>query len=235
MRRALTVFIAVIVTVILALGIGAIPFPAVYPAAQARADNTVSETHQIAVLSNGFHAAIAVPSEVVLQLPNGPVAIEEVLGINIADFPVDHELVRHWLIGWGSHTAYTSLRELRYLTPAIAARALSFDRTVMHVQPLGEIDESRPGVFVFDVSAAQLATLVRAMADDFASSDPIAGVTQGFGDRFYAGHGRFSPLNSCNSWVGRQLRKAGIGTGLWTPLAQTLEFSLARAQVAQTR
>lgn len=236
MHRALIVVFGLVVSVSAVLGLGAVPLPASYPQTRSGADaSSPTGRHQIFVLSNGFHAAIAVPAGVFLMMPDGAAPVEDVLGIDPADFPVKPTDVRYWLVGWGSETAYTSLREVRDLTMGIAARALAFDATVMHVQPLGSVTADRPGAFGFTLSEAQLSALVTSMSHSFASAEPMPDVTQGFGDRFYPGRGRFSVVNSCNSWVGRKLRRAGIGIGLWTPLAQTLEFSLQRAEAAQAR
>ena len=198
--------------------LGAVPAP-VLSMGRATAD-TDGETVRIYVLSNGFHSDIAIPND-----DDGSLAR---LGVSPSDFPVAADAVRYWAIGWGSETAYTSLMAVSDLTPSIIARALAFDRTVMHIQPLGDI-APQDGVYAYDLPAADYAALLAAIRRSFgATVRPIPDVTQGFGDRFYRGQGRFSPLMGCNVWTGRRLREAGIGVGLWTVLAQTLEFGLAR-------
>ena len=220
--------------ILAALAVGAMPLPASYPRP---AEAGGPKPYRVHVLSNGFHAAIALPAGARLPREGGSEArtVMDALGLDPAHHRVDPDAVRHWLIGWGSRTAYTSLRQVRDLTVHVAARALAFDDTVMHVQPLGALDRPRPGLYAIGVSGAQLAALVASIERSFAAREPIPDVTQGFGDRFFAGRGRFSPVATCNAWVARRLRDAGIGVGVWTPLAQTLEFSLARIAHDQAR
>ena len=39
---------------------------------------------------------------------------------------------------------------------------------------------------------------------------------------FYEAVGPYSAFYTCNSWTGRALREAGVKTGLWTPLSQSI-------------
>ncbi|MBO6639558.1 MAG: DUF2459 domain-containing protein [Roseitalea sp.] len=232
MRRLLAVLAIVITLPAAALMAGAVPLPASAPTeAMAAAD----QRHRIYVLSNGFHAGIALPADTMLANMGGERGVMAAIGLDEAHHPVDPDAVRYWLFGWGSRTAYTSLREVRDLTVGIAARALAFDEAVMHVQPLGDLGTPRPGLYAIDVSDDQLSALTGSIAGWFADREPYTGVTQGVGDRFFAGRGRFTPWHSCNAWAGRRLREAGIGVGHWTPLAQTLEFGLARVAADQAR
>ncbi|WP_306118379.1 MULTISPECIES: DUF2459 domain-containing protein [unclassified Roseitalea] len=226
-RFALALVALLPLALVAALVLGTVPLPARAPGAGSAADGAA---HRIFVISNGFHSAIALPADATVTLDGGRRgSVEAALGLDMTDFPVDPAQVRYWQFGWGSKVAYTSLRRVRDLTFDIAARALAFDVAVMHVQPLGPLSAGE-GVYPVDVSAAQLAALAAGLERSFAAHEPLAGITQGFGDRFYPGAGRFSPVMSCNTWTGRQLRRAGIGVGLWTPFAAQLELSLARVQ-----
>lgn len=212
---------ALLLAVATAIMLGAIPAP-VGP----RADTDEQDAVRIHVFSNGFHSDLVLPDR------DGETLAR--LGLAAGDFPVDPGLVRHWAIGWGSRTAYTSLRRVSDLTPGIVARALAFDTTVMHVQPVGEIAGGQ-GVYALDLFVADFDRLVADIRHSFASDmRPIAGITHGFGDRFYRARGRFSPIMGCNVWTGRRLRGAGVGVGLWTPFAQSLEFGLDRVAVGHS-
>jgi uncharacterized protein (TIGR02117 family) len=172
------------------------------------------------VLSNGFHSDIALPAS------NGESLAA--LGVAASDFHVNTASVRYWAFGWGSKTAYTSLLAVSDLTAGIVAEALAFDETVMHIQPLGQISPAE-GVYAFELTPEAYRRLVDAIGGSFGEAKGvIAGITQGYGDRFYVGSGRFSPWRSCNTWTGQMLREAGIGVGLWTPFAPSLEFGLER-------
>lgn len=172
---------------------------------------------RIYVLSNGFHSDIAVP-----------VSHAEALGIRLEDYPVETDAIRYLAVGWGSVTAYTSLRAVSDLTPSIVFKAAAFDETVVHVLPLGALT-ARERVYAFDLTEIQLDRLVERLRADFAAFEPIADLTQGFGDLFYPGNGRFSPWRTCNSWTGAHLRAIGLPVGFWTPSAWSLEYGLKRS------
>lgn len=50
--------------------------------------------------------------------------------------------------------------------------------------------------------------------------------TYGVNDRFYHSRGSYHLFNTCNQWTGRGLKRAGVRTGLWTPLQQQVRFWL---------
>jgi uncharacterized protein (TIGR02117 family) len=215
-RRVITGIVAAIALIALAIGIGGVPLPA------AGWDiNGGGKTVRIYVLSNGFHSDIAVPRDFV----------ETYLPVDPADYPVATEAIEYYAIGWGSKTAYTSLRAVSDLTPGIIAKAFAFNETVVHVLPIGALAPSER-VFAYDIRVSDLVVLMLDMSRFFGSPQPLEDMTQGFGDRFYPGLGRFAPWSSCNSWTGRRLRSIGIGVGLWTVTAQTLEFGLRRTSIA---
>lgn len=181
---------------------------------------------EIYVLSNGFHSDIALPLEGGETL--------RALGLSGQDYPVDMDRAEYLAFGWGSRTAYASLLEVSDLSVPMVLRALAFDRTVMHVQPLGALAEEE-GIFRVRLSRGQYRRLRDFIAGSFrreegGSAVALPGLSHGFGDRFYPGRGRFSPFSTCNSWTGRALREAGVGLGLWTPLAGALEIGLRRRQ-----
>ena len=45
-------------------------------------------------------------------------------------------------------------------------------------------------------------------------------------DNFYIASGKYSLFYTCNNWVNQGLAKAGVRTGLWTPLDQGLFYQL---------
>jgi uncharacterized protein (TIGR02117 family) len=206
---------ALLLAIAAAVALGAIPVPV---GSRIVADG--QDLVRIYVFSNGFHSDIVLPDRDGETLSR--------LGLTAADFPVDARSVRYWAVGWGSRTAYTSLRRVVDLTPGIVARALAFDTSVMHVQPFGEITGGE-GAYAFDMAPADYDRLIAGIRRSFTDdTQPIVGITQGFGDRFYHARGRFSAVRGCNVWTGRRLREAGVGVGLWTVFAQSLEFGLAR-------
>ncbi|MBV8687973.1 MAG: TIGR02117 family protein [Alphaproteobacteria bacterium] len=54
----------------------------------------------------------------------------------------------------------------------------------------------------------------------------IPGRGYGGSDAFYEAVGPYSALLTCNEWTGRGLRRAGVRTGVWTPLSQSIMWRL---------
>ena len=211
--KALAVLIALPVAIALALVLGALPVPG--GAAVAASPDTV----RIAVISNGFHSDIALPADG---------ATLEALGLDASHYPVERGVVSWWAVGWGSREAYTSLVDVADLSAGLIARAVAFDDTVMHVLPAGPLGRGE-GVWYVDLPRERYDDLVADMASWFAAREPVPGITQNFGDRFYEGRGRFTAWYGCNAWVGARLRAAGVPVGRWTPAAQSLAYALDRA------
>jgi uncharacterized protein (TIGR02117 family) len=65
----------------------------------------------------------------------------------------------------------------------------------------------------------------------FAETDGVPVRLAGTGytpnDTFFDAVGSFNAIVGCNTWTARALRQAGLRTGWWTPLPQTLAWSLA--------
>ena len=55
---------------------------------------------------------------------------------------------------------------------------------------------------------------------------PVLGRGYGPADMFYEANGGYSFVMTCNEWTGRALRHAGVMTGLWTPLEQSIMWRL---------
>jgi uncharacterized protein (TIGR02117 family) len=53
-------------------------------------------------------------------------------------------------------------------------------------------------------------------------SVPLLGHGYGPADVFYEGRGLYNAYRTCNEWTGEALRAAGVRTGLWTPLSQSI-------------
>jgi hypothetical protein len=43
---------------------------------------------------------------------------------------------------------------------------------------------------------------------------------------FYEAVGPYNAFMTCNEWTGRALRHAGVRTGLWTPLSQSIMWRM---------
>jgi uncharacterized protein (TIGR02117 family) len=107
-------------------------------------------------------------------------------------------------------------------------RALTLDASVLHADVAGTIALPAPGALALDLSDGARDRLDEAILASFAATDgrPIEGATYNGRDRFFEARGRFNLLLGCNTWTASTLRVAGLRTGWWTPLPQTLLASL---------
>jgi uncharacterized protein (TIGR02117 family) len=65
-------------------------------------------------------------------------------------------------------------------------------------------------------------------------SKPLLGRGYGPADVFYEARGRYDAYRTCNEWTGEALRAAGIRTGLWTPLSESIMLRLGGASEVET-
>lgn len=170
------------------------------------------------VEDNGIHTSIIVP-----------VAAE---GVDWRDLvrPEDLRDPRfaghsHLSIGWGDRAFYIGTPTWGELSPKTVLRAaVGSEDTVMHVGHLAEpVEEaSVRSVLLRPEEYRRLAGFIRG---SFAvGPDGRAGSEHGYGrsDAFYAAHGRYSAIRTCNSWTGEALRHAGVRMGAWTPFSATV-------------
>lgn len=143
----------------------------------------------IFVQSNGVHTG--------LVLPAGP---------------------RRWhAFGWGDRDFYLNTPRWQDLRPGTALSALiGSGDTLVHVDALGDFvpDENWRALRLRPDEYARLRAYVSAT---LRPGPAIPGYTPQ--DRFYPARGRYSAVTTCNVWVSRGLRAAGVRAGLWTPFA----------------
>ena len=143
--------------------------------------------------------------------------------------PVHDARVRYLIIGWGSKAFYTATGTYRDLNLGSIWPALTGDQATLHLDVTGEV-EGIDGITWIDLSQTQLAALTTAITATFthdSAGNPIPLPAQPFGptDAFFAAEGEFNALNTCNVWIGRMLRAAGLDFGAWTPTPQSVAFS----------
>jgi uncharacterized protein (TIGR02117 family) len=215
LRIGALAFAALVLAAGLAILAGALPYRAGTPAAE-------GAPVAIYVVTNGFHTDIVVPTLSEAKdwrplLQASPITRQSL------DAP--------WLaFGWGSQAAYTELGTLADLSVGLALKAVAFDRSVVHVQPVVAIlaGEEARRFTVTQAGYQRLVAHIERSLQPGADGAPVVlpDVTHGTGDAFLRGRDRFWLLRSCNVWVGEALRKAGLPVGLWTPLARSLMWSL---------
>ena len=109
-------------------------------------------------------------------------------------------------------------------------KALTVDRSVLHVSVVGAIDESHPSVRPLDITYEGRSRMVATIRASFVRKNgepvPIPGAAYGFDDAFFEAEGSFNAFVGCNTWTASMLRSAGVRTGWWTPLPQLLDLSI---------
>ena len=189
----------------------------------------------------GASADLPEGDEVELALLYGPIHVDFILpaddrtraamGFAVsAGVPVGHPDAAHFIVGWGAREFYTTAGTFADITAGATLRAVTGDASVLRVDVIGDFP---PG---FDpprlrLSQAQYAALLEAIAAT-ATGPAIPGAGHTGTDGFVEARGRFHILNTCNTWVSRMLRAAGVPAGLWTPTPFAVRLGLWRAGLA---
>lgn len=205
---------------VLALVAGAvIPRPFLAPLG---ASSGAADLRRILVLSGPIHTDIAIPLD---ETTRAAFPFLDAAGV-----PVSHPAARWLIVGWGGRTFYLETPTWAELKPLPVLRALTVDRSVLHVDVAGETLAAQPGVAAFDIDERSFSKLIAFVAGSFAAEPgavaAIPGAAYGPYDRFFEAKGLFNALIGCNTWTAAALREAGLRSGVWTPLPQSLRLSL---------
>lgn len=219
MIRALKWVFCGLLAAVLAVVLGTVlPRPLMpTPVAAAGAGGT-----RILVLSGPIHTDIAVP---LTGQTRARLGFVEAAGV-----PLMHPQAQWLIVGWGGRSFYLETPIWSELKPLPVFKALTLDRSVMHVDVAGRIVEPQASVAGFELDEAGYERLLGFISGSFARQAgavvPIEGFSYNGGDRFFEAEGRFNALFGCNTWTARALREAGLRTGLWNPLPPSLTMSL---------
>jgi uncharacterized protein (TIGR02117 family) len=134
-------------------------------------------------------------------------------------------------LGYGNRTFYLETPTWGDLTMKNAfLAAFGRGRSLMHAdhdnhpQPT---DYQRPITLTHD-EYRRLVGFIRGsfQYDGEGRTMPLLGRGYGGSDMFYEAVGPYNVFYTCNSWTGRALREAGVKTGVWTPLSQSVMWRL---------
>jgi uncharacterized protein (TIGR02117 family) len=179
---------------------------------------------RIFVRTNGVHTWILVP-KVTPEMDWRPLV------------PGEHLRDARWgagnyvALGYGNRTFYLETPTWGDLTMSNAfLAAFGRGRSLMHAdhdfdpQPT---DYQRPIMLSHD-EYRRLVEFARAsfQLDAQGRTMPLIGRGYGGSDMFYEAVGPYNAFYTCNGWTGRALREAGVRTGLWTPLSQSIMWRL---------
>jgi len=177
---------------------------------------------RILVISNPIHTDIAIPLDRDVLARFGP--------LMRAGIKADASSAHYLVFGWGSRAFYIETPTWADLKPRPLFSALTLDASVMHVGVTGVIDETKDFVRGFNVSEAAFARLLDFIEKSFEAGPYgpiwIPGSSYGDHDAFFEAKGSFTAFLGCNTWTAAALREAGLQTGWWNPMPQTLGLSL---------
>lgn len=132
--------------------------------------------------------------------------------------------------GWGSRDFYINTPHWSDLRLGTALKALLWDETVVHVEYRARPTEAeRCGTWLVDAGHyAQIVAHVRASLQRPKEEAALRPVAAGYGpnDVFYAGEGRYTPIETCNQWTGRALKAGGAPVAPWTPFSFLVLWNL---------
>nr|WP_280638947.1 TIGR02117 family protein [Sphingomicrobium aestuariivivum] len=172
------------------------------------------------LVDNGVHLDIAFPVAAagVSWAPYFPAG-------DLAD--PDWANAAHVMIGSGDRGIYTEAKDWADLKPGTALRALAGGDRVMHVQYV--TGPERFADAEIRLTLAEYRRLWQSVRESFAMDEdgwPQRLDTPGYwpSDAFYEGKGGFNAIMTCNQWVARQLRIAGVESSLWSPLSKGLPW-----------
>jgi uncharacterized protein (TIGR02117 family) len=180
----------------------------------------VKDGISIYVLSNGVHADLVLP--VVALGLRWDEWIEPSL------FPVDVRHSPYIAFGWGDQAFYLETPTWADLKVSTAIRAtLLPSPSALHVTYHRQAPRENERCRRILISEAQYLTLaayiLRAFVPD-ENGDPQLILAPGYfdDDRFFVARGNYDYINTCNEWVNRALRRAGIRACLWAPFDRAI-------------
>ncbi len=153
-----------------------------------------------------------------------------------SDFAGDVGRANRVAFGWGNKEFYVDTRTYDDLTAGTAFRAVFWpSATCMHVE-MWDDTVDRAGARKVTISHEQYRRLVDRVLGSFRRDEggrflPIEGGAYGANDAFYHANGSYHAFNTCNCWVGRGLKSAGVRTGWFTPLPKTVSLYMPTARV----
>ena len=218
---------------LLSLCLGALALPLAYGAA-ALALGLLPAPHREALpeqpripvylISNGWHVWLALPLDQQAGQPGGQ-TWREWLGQDATAAPPGEIQASYVAFGWGDRDFYLATRRPADLRPDLAIAALlGRGPAAMHVMhiPQPDADSRHSRIRRLDVDTLQyhaLAAYIREGFETGPDGTPRRIAEAGFArnDAFYEAVGRYSPIRTCNEWIGAGLRAASLPAGRWNP------------------
>lgn len=173
--------------------------------------------------TNALHTDIALPATAAVRKR---LAFLAEVGI-----PMAHPRLTHILVGWGGEGFYPNNKQPHRIgLPTLFASVVG-DDSVLRFAPLADPGgewASRRRIVLSDVELDRVLAFVEETLERDAKGGLMPLDHPGIShlDHFYEAKPTFAALCGCNTWVSEALARAGIVTGRWTPIPQTLLASL---------
>ena len=186
---------------------------------------------EVFLCSDGIHADFIIPSI------NDLFDWSKLLDISEFQNPISNQSFLG--MGWGDKGFYLEIPTWADLTPKIALRAMCVPSpTVMHVtayttEDLPSDKKYFQSVFLSEQQYLDLCAYIQSyfwQQDDQIELLPGVGYTEN--DNFYKANHSYHAFSTCNYWVNRGLKYAGVRTALWSPAAWGLFLHLKKDKKA---
>lgn len=173
----------------------------------------------IFVETNGIHVSIILP----MHHDNG--ILSNKLRASHMQKPQYHS--QYAMIGWGHKGVYQNAQNWNDLTFADASSALlGSGDALLHIyyrnNPKANAYRKK-----IRITRDQYINILRNISGYFKyDENENLRSFSGYGadNIFYEAHGSYSAINTCNVWVGKILREAGLKIGYWTPFSQSIMY-----------
>ena len=170
----------------------------------------------IYIADNGVHADIV--------MPVNSDGMDWAPFISKRDFAAADPNARWIAFGSGEERVYLNTPTWWDITPRTIWSALTGGRRVMHVE---YVSDPRYAAREIRLRPEEYRRLWAAIRADFAldpNGRPLRIAHPGYGccDAFYRANGKESAIRTCNTWVARWLRLAGVKTSAWSPFVPGL-------------
>lgn len=171
----------------------------------------------IYLADNGIHTDIVMPVQAE--------GLDWTTFISPGDSGTLFEVAPDWVaFGAGEEQVYLETPTWWDIRPKTIWSALTGGNRVLHVDWVGEPSYAAREIRLRPEEFRRLWAAIRADFDRGSDGRPVRIDHPGYGccDSFYRAGGRFSAIQTCNSWVAEKLRQAGVETSLWPPFTDGL-------------
>lgn len=179
-----------------------------------------------------YFVSSAVHADVIVPIKNHTVDWNDYFPAET--FPGNVNLATHVSIGWGDKGFFLDTPTWSDLKASTTAKALFMpSETCMHVSMTNaELMKDTRSVRVTSEQYGQLVEFILASFERDANGKIIQIPDQHYwkNDAFFEATGTYHCYNTCNSWTGKTMRKAGIKTPMLTPLPKSMFLYLPDQQ-----